>query len=253
MNVVLKRIRRTSFDNVKKIVLENFNSTHSIELDGDILEKNSENVLVTGKTITISYSLEKYVEIVNSNMKTYEKLAEIGMLLHSETKDINGTSIPKNIFYEPEVWAYLSFKVFFDVVKSLRLDDDDKITEDKIERFFFNTKNKRSRTGLLFVWSMIDLLDSESNKQVSTVAFHFIDPVKAVYERAMSRNSIVLKAYVEAIINNDCDARIKNKKYKLKIPNNISCFARINILDAYGYEELVNVMTEQIKELLLIA
>lgn len=252
MEIVLKRIKRTSFDDVKDKVLENYRNTHCLKLDEETLEKNSENIYVIGKTITIRYDLDKYKEIVNSDMNTYEKLARVGMLLHKETVDINGIDIPKKIFYESEVWSYLSYKVFFDVVKKLRLDDDSKISEDKIERFFFNTKT-RSRTGLLFVWSMIDLLCSENDEKVSIVAFHFIDPVKAVYERTMAKNPIVLQAYVEAIINNNCDNRIKNEKYRKKIPNNISCFARISILDAYRYEELVNIMTKQIKEVLLIA
>ena len=97
---------------------------------------------------------------------------------------------------------------------------------------------------------MIDMLDSEEDEKMSITAFHFIDPVRAIYERTMSRNPIVLKAYVQAIINNDCDPRIKNNKYRLKVPNNISCFARMNILDAYDYGELVNVITVQIKDVL---
>lgn len=55
----------------------------------------------------------------------------------------------------------------------------------------------------------------------------------------MSRNSIILRAFVESIIKNGCDARIKNAKYKTKVPQNISCFARISILDANEYSELV--------------
>ena len=157
--------------------------------------------------------------------------------------------------YEKEIWAYLSFKVFSDIVKKLRLEDDDKISVDKIKRFYFNIGNggSKSRTGLLFIWSMIDMLDSEENYEVSKVAFHFIDPVKAIYERAMSRNPIVLKAFVDAIIKNECDARIKNKVYKTKVPKNISCFARISMLDAYDYNELVDTIACQIKEVLQIA
>lgn len=69
----------------------------------------------------------------------------------------------------------------------------------------------------------------------------------------MARNPIILRAFVEAIIRNDCDGRIKNAKYKTKVPKNISCFARISILDAYDYNELVDTMAFQIKEVLRTA
>lgn len=252
MQVTLRRIKKIKFDEVKKSVIDTFEATKTISLNEDTLEENSEDIFVGGKKINLEYSVEKYLDIVDSDDLTYIKLTKIGMLLHKESVDVNGIIIPKNIFYEKEVWAYLSFKVFFEIVKKLRLDDDNKMTADKVARYYFNV-NKPSRTGLLFVWTMIDILGSESDYKTSEVAFHFIDPVKATYERAMSRNPIVLKAYVQAIINNDCDSRIKNSKYRLKVPNNISCFARVNILDAYGYDELVDTMTEQIKNVLKYA
>ena len=52
--------------------------------------------------------------------------------------------------------------------------------------------------------------------------------------------------FVEAIIKNKEDSRIKSEKYKAKVPKHISCCARINIMDAYEYSELVNIMTEEI-------
>jgi hypothetical protein len=81
-------------------------------------------------------------------------------------------------------------------------------------------------------------------------AFEFIDPVKAIYERAMGRNPILIKAFVQSIINNDCDKRLKGDKYKSKIPKHINCFSCINILDVYGYDELVDVLTKQINTIL---
>lgn len=251
MEVVLKRIKRSSFDELMKIVLDNFEENKVIQINDDVLEKNSEVIIVDGKQIRLDYSIQKYMDIADSEEMTYIKLTKIGMLLHKETKDLEGTIIPKNVLYEKEVWAYLSFKVFIDVVKKLRLDDDDKMTADKVARYYFNI-NKPSRTGLLFIWTMIDMLQSEDDYQMSEVAFHFIDPVKATYERTIARNPIVLKAYVQAIINNGCNPKIKDRKNRLKVPNNVSCFARINILDAYEYDELVQTMTEQIKNVLSI-
>ena len=191
MEVYLKRVKRTEFDELMKTVTDGFVQTKCIELSDEELESVSENVVVNSKLIRFSYNPNEYMNIVNSKLQTYEKLAKIGMKLHKDSKDIDGTIIPTNIMYEKEVWTYLSFKIFADVVKKLRLDDDDKMNVDKIERFYFNVRT-RSRTGLLFVWSMIDILGSEDEEEISRVAFHFIDPVKAIYERAMSRNPIIL-------------------------------------------------------------
>lgn len=251
MEVYLKRVKKTSFDDLLKDVIENFIANNEIEIEDERLESDSENVLIDGKQIKLNYDIDKYYSIVNSDKATFTKLTEIGMLLHKETKDVDGISIPKNILYEKEVWSYLSFKVFKDIVKQLRLEDDSKMTADRVARYYFNIKTP-SRTGLLFIWTMIDMLDSENDYEMSETAFHFIDPVKATYERAISRNPIVLKAYVQAIINNNCDPRIKNKKYRLRVPNNISCFARMNILDAYEYDELVDTLTRQIKNVLQV-
>lgn len=252
MEIYLKRVKRTEFDELMKIVIDRFERTRAIEISDEELERVSGNVIVNGKLIRFSYNVDEYMDILNSELQTYEKLARVGMKLHKESKDLDGTMVPTNIMYEKEVWTYLSFKVFADVVKKLRLDDDNKMNADKVERFYFNVKT-RSRTGLLFVWSMVDALNSEDEEEISRIAFHFIDPVKAIYERTMSRNPIILRAFVEAIIKNGCDGRIKNAKYKTKVPKNISCFARISILDAYEYNELVDTMAFQIKEVLCTA
>ncbi len=253
MEITLKRIKRDSYDSVMKRVIDNFTVCKLIELDEKDLEDNSELIFVDGNEIIINYDVEQYTRIVdNDDLKTYEKLALIGMLLHKETKDINGIHIPQNVLFEKEVWSYLSFKVFTNIVKKLRLEDDDSINEDKIERFFFNNKMV-SRTGLLFIWVMIDRIDAESDYDMAKTAFQFIDPVKAMFERTITRNPIVLKAFVQAIINCKCDSRIKNTKYRTRVPKHLSCFARINVLDAYSYDELVNVMSDQINAIITVA
>lgn len=250
MEVLLKRIKRSSFDEVKQDVINNYLANKVIDIDDDVLEKNSEEILINGKQIELCYSLEKYIEIVSSQDPKHIKNAQVGMLLHKETKATD-LAIPKNVLYEKEVWAYLSLKVFKEIVYKLSFDDD-KVNEDKISRYYFNvaSRTKIDRTCLLHLWSLIDLLDSEDNEEMSLVAFHFIDPVRGILERTISYNPIVLKAYVQAIINNKCDPRIKNNQFRSAIPNNISCFSRVNILDAYGYDELVKELTQQIKDTL---
>jgi len=254
MQVELKRIKTIDYDDLKKSVVDHFLSTKVIYMSDDILENSSESVLVDGNKVVVDYSIEEYENIVNEDIPNYMKLAKLGMLLHRESKDISGLVIPSNVWYEKEVWAYLSFKVFGNVLKKLKLEDDDKITEGRIERVYFNgrstSRSGMSRTGLLFVWSMIDILGSEDDYSFSETAFHFVDPVKAVYERDMSKNFIILRAFVQAIINNGCDDRIKNKINRTRVPNNISCMARINVLDAYTYDDLVSVLTDKIAEVI---
>ncbi len=253
MEVYLKRIKSVEFDGLIKKVLSHFEDTKKVYLSDEDLEMISENVIVGGKQIRLSYDVNEYMTIVDGDEQTYEKLTKIGMKLHKDSKDIDGTVIPTNVMYEKEVWTYLSFKVFAEVIKKLRLEDDNKMNSDKIQRYYFNVGNsssKRSRTGLLFIWSMVHMLGSEDEEEITRTAFHFVDPVKAIYERTMSKNPIVLRAFVEAIIKNGCDPRIKNQKYKTKIPKNISCFARINVVDTYQYSNLVDTMAKQIKEVL---
>lgn len=251
MELVLKRIKRKEFDDLMNLVIDRFESNGSIELSDEELEKVSENVLIGGKTIQFNYDIDEYSRLVNSDEFTYNKLAKIGMQLHKESKDVGGIKIPTNILYEKEVWTYISFKLFKDIILKLRLDDEDKITSKKIEQYFFNVRT-RSRTGLLFIWTMIDMLQSENEPNISEVAFHFVDPVKAIYERVISRNPIVLRAFVEAIIKNDCDPKIANNKYRLKVPKNVNCFARISMIDTYEYDELVEELARQIKNVLSI-
>lgn len=251
MELLLKRIKRTEFDDLMKLVIERFEENGNIELSDEELEKVSESVLIDGKHIKFDYDIGEYMKIVDSEEYTYNKLAKIGMKLHKDSKDIDGVVIPTNVLYEKEVWTYVSFKAFKEVIKKLRLDDEAKMTSKKIEQYFFNVRT-RSRTGLLFIWTIIDMLQSENDEMISEVAFHFIDPVKAIYERVISRNPIVLRAFVDAIIKNDCDLRIASPKYRSKVPKNINCFARISMIDTYEYNELVNTIAIHIKDILLL-
>ena len=250
MDVVLKRISKDAWDGLMQDITSKFKRTQSIIIDSVAVEDAAEDILINGETVKFDIDVDKYKKIVESDVYTYEKLADLGMLLRKDFKMKNGEALPSNIMNEKEVWAYFSLTVFKDVVKSLRMDDDDKVNVDKIERFYFNTKTK-SRTGLLFVWTMAEMLDS-NNRDFNITAFEFIDPVKAIYERAMSRNQIVLKAFVQGIINNGCDKRLKSNKYRSKIPSHISCYSCVNILDVYSYDELVENITEQIKTILSI-
>jgi hypothetical protein len=179
----------------------------------------------------------------------YTKLAKVGMALHNDFK-LATVNIPRNVFYEKEFWAYLSLTHFKDVVKGLRASlKEGQISADKIKQFYFNA-GTLSRTGLLFIWVMIDRLNSADNFDISHTAFEFVDPVKAILERTMSKNPMVLRAFVQGIINNGKDAKFKGKAFKSKMPSHISCYASVSVLDALEYDELVEVITEQQKAII---
>jgi len=200
MEITLKRIKKDSFDELLEHTLEIYAKKKELIIDEEYVQNCSEIVYVSGVEVKCSFELEQYNEIVSRDDKGYNKLADIGMLLHKELRTKASGNIPKNILYEKEIWAYLSLTIFKDIVKKLRLDDDEKMNEDKIARFYFNVRGI-SRTGLFFLWCMIDRLESENNYKMSHVAFEFIDPVKAIFERTMSKNPKILQAFTQGILS----------------------------------------------------
>ncbi len=243
MKIKLCKIDKTRFDELKNIVVDNFKSDGILAFDDELIESYAIPVIVDGQAVEVEVDLDAYNSIVAEESFGYTKFSKIGMQLH---KDLRSTTvaIPRNAFYEKELWAYLSMTVFKSIVKELRLRDDDKITENKIKQFYFNA-GEISRTGLLFLWVMVDRLNSEDDFEITHTAFEFVDPVKAILERTMSKNPAILRAFVQGIINNDKNSLFKSDKFRSKVPSNISCYASVSMLDALEYDELVDVITEQ--------
>ena len=250
MKMVLKRIKKSSFDELVDYYIKEYSKTKKIEIDDDYLEKCSESIIINSQEIEIDIDLNAYREIVNVEGEQYKKKADIGMQLHKDFKGKN-INIPQNILYEKEVWAYYTLKYLIKDISKLKMFEN--LNEDRIKRYVFNIgkRNRISRCGVLFFWCMIDKLDSENDEDFSRTAFQFIDPVKAILERNMSKESLILKAFVQAIINNKKDARFKQVPHKTKMPSFISCYAGVNMLEAYNYEELVDIITFQQQNYLL--
>lgn len=245
MMVTLCKIKKENFDDLQQDVLKNFSDTGKVILSDETIALNSEPILIDGKTIDVEIDIEKYMSIAKEDSFGYTKFTKVGIALHQDIKS-NEVIIPRNIFYEKEFWAYLSMTVFKDVVKELRLKEEEKVTENKIKQFYFNA-GEISRTGLLFLWVMVDRLESENDYELTHTAFEFVDPVKAILERTMSKNPSILRAFVQGIINNGKDSRFKSDKFRSKVPSNISCYASVNMLDMLEYKELVDVITKQQK------
>lgn len=245
MIVTLCKIKKENFDDLQQDVLKIFNDTGNLTVSEETISLNSEPILIDGKTIDIEIDVGKYMSIAKEDSFGYTKFAKVGIALHQDIKS-SDVVIPRNIFYEKEFWAFLSMTVFKDVVKELRLKEEGKITENKIKQFYFNS-GEISRTGLLFLWVMVDRLESQNNYELTHTAFEFVDPVKAILERTMSKNPAILRAFVQGIINNGKDSRFKSDKFRSKVPSNISCYASVNMLDMLEYNELVDVITKQQK------
>jgi len=249
MNIELRRIDKTRFDELMEKLLKEFEENGSLSIDDKLIESYSVPVTVNGHIAEMYLDIDKYQAIADEEIFGYTKLAKVGMALHDDFK-YTSVTIPRNVFYEKEFWAYLSLTHFKDVVKGLRASlKEGQISADKIKQFYFNV-GTLSRTGLLFIWVMIDRLNSADNFDVSHTAFEFVDPVKAILERTMSKNPMILRAFVQGIINNGKDAKFKSKAFKSKMPSHISCYASVSVLDALEYDELVEVIAEQQKAII---
>ena len=248
MKIKLHRIKREKYDDLLQLVVNNFNQSGNLIFDAETVQSYSEPIIIEGQNVEVDIDIDKYVEIASESGFGYTKFAKIGMCLH---KDFNSEklNIPRNIFYEKEFWTYISVIYFYDIVKMLRLQSEEKITENKIKQFYFNA-GEISRTGLLFLWCMVDRLGSENDFEITHTAFEFVDPVKAILERTMSKNPDILRAFVQGIINNGKSSSFKSDKYRSKVPSHISCYASISVLDALEYNELVEVITEQQKAII---
>ena len=249
MVIKLQRIKKECFDELKNIIIEDFKSSGILSFNDELVEEYSAPLIINGKEVELEIDIVKYEKIVSEDAFVYTKMAKVGMELQ---KDFESATeyIPRNIYHEKEFWAYLSLTLFKDVVKGLRASlEEGKISADKIKQYYFNI-GETSRTGLLFVWVMVDQLDSNGDFDIIHTAFEFVDPVKAILERTMSKNPQILRAFVEGIIRNGKNSKFKSKEFKSKMPSHISCYASVSVLDALEYSELVDVIAEQQKAII---
>ncbi len=245
MKCELKRIKKSSYDELMDKYIDNYKKTGELVVDEELLEKSSENILSNNEIIVVDLNIEKYSALKQKYKNTYDIEAEMGMLLHKELVDLNHNNIPNYYFKEKELWAYLTLKFFHSIMIDLKLQGD--VTEEKIKQFLFN-KGTVTRTGIQLYWNMVDKLESEDNRELTHIAFEFQDPVYAIYERtSMSGNPFVVKAFVESIIKAGRDKRLKYEA-RSKFPSYLSCYAGINILDVYDYNALVDLMVKVQKE-----
>ena len=219
-----------------------------------------------GKLVLIDIDLEKYEKIVNLPIYTYQKNAMISKELIADLRPIDSSiSIEPKVFYDKEIWSFLNVFVFRDIIWKLYFQKNDEVSDiteeqngsqkikDKISRYYLNYSSFRSptRTGFRFLWILGFLTDVENHIERTQAAFEYIDPVKAIFERSISRNRDILNAYIDAILVNRKMRGLKSNKRRSKVPTHINNLAAANLLDAYQYIELVDFLAEQ-QRLMLI-
>ena len=248
MKITLRKIKKACFDDLRKVIVKNFETTGSLNFPEELIESNSETIVIDGKHIEMEIDLDKYLSIIKEPPPYNTRQAKVGMELYKDFKSAN-IQLPRYLFYEKEFWAYLSLTVFKDIVKGLRkVLDENQANSNNIMQYYFNT-GKPTRTGLLFIWIMIDQLNGD-DFDVAHTAFEFVDPARQALEYTITKNPAIFSAFIKGIINNNKDSKFKNKQYWVRACAHISCYASVNILDVLEYDELVDAITEQQKSII---
>lgn len=262
MRIKLNEIKRDYYD----LLISNINKIKDAYLKNDelIYDLGDRKIYFDEMCEPIVEGAEYFIDIEMSDLKydNYMKHRQnflIAKKLHHQLSLKN--NIPKNILYSEYFWTYLAhqqpFKTFIceRYIKSDYEDFEDYEEDDarkkdlvsKIKRFYF-FKEKISRTGIMFLWSMADKTyrpNTADPYEFTNIAFQYIDSVKAIYERNFSKNKDIILAFIEGIKINNRSSYFKDKNYRSLIPTHISNVAAINMLDAYSYKELVDFVAKE--------
>ena len=107
MKVLLKKIKKDKFDELKNSIIEDFESTGTLSFPEELIESNSEPILIGGQQAEIEIDIDKYLSFINDPPPYSTRQAKVGMELYKDFKSAS-TSLPRNLFYEKEFWAYMS-------------------------------------------------------------------------------------------------------------------------------------------------
>lgn len=158
--------------------------------------------------------------------------------------------IPEYVLYEKEVWAYLNCFILFSAVKKRHFrNDGDFNNEDKVKRVLFSDCSTIDRSGFRWLWALAEAsYDNDRLFSLTETAHRFVDPVKALYERALGTNKVLFKAFIRSIQLLDYDPRIRSNKYRSVLLTHIRNLAAMKIYESYdSVEELARVFSEDIK------
>lgn len=247
--VTLKRVKRTEsgFEEEKKHIIDRYQVDGLFDFNEDDICQYCEDIMVDGASVQVEINDELIDQIVFSDdekyyNKKYIREAELASYLAKVFKDF-----PKNMIYDANLWTYLNTCVFFKYIKELYFKDVKIYPADRLERYLFNvcSHSKIDRTGMRFLWYFGDKLALDESEERALVAMEYIDPVKAIFERKMSCNDYITKAFVDAIILGGKNKLLKNPKMKIAVPKHIQCYAGVTNLDAFDYDELVDIFVRE--------
>ena len=248
IRIVLKRIdtNKEEYISEKDKIVSSYVLNGNFDIDFNIIDECADVVKHNGEEITIEFDENKLDEFVYDKdgkfQNKYEKEAELSTYL----TEIFG-KYPQNIIYDANVWTYLNLGVLNKYVKELYLKEKYENPEDRINRYLFNmtSHSKIDRTGMRFLWYFGSKLHFDENKDRAYVAMEYIDPVKAIFERKMACNDVITMAFVDAIIKGGKNNLMKNNVMRKAVPHHIQCYAGVTNLDAFNYDELVDVMLKE--------
>lgn len=249
MLIELKKIKSDEVGPLLERCLSDYKKFNKLSITKEELDEISENITYESKKLAVDLDVDNYNKIVHSDLSQAKKKSQLCYLLNNEFKEINGYHIPFSVAFSKDVWTYLNLAYFKDMIMDLLFEeDDDPYYKGRIERYYFNMGSNITRTSFRFFWYFGYMLDSDPDRL--DVAWEFIDPVKAVFERVLARNPSVFKAFVDGIAINGKDDRFKSNKFRLLIPKNFNSYAAVTLLDCIDYEELVNTVANLQKKLL---
>jgi len=217
---------------------------------------------INGNDYTLEIDIDNYIKIAKQEVYTKDANKQISYLLY---KDLKKLSIPKFVFYESEFWSFLNMYVFKDLIKYLYFekkqkdtdveDEDKKLSKlDKYKRYFFNLVpfSNISRTGIWFLWHVGSKIGESSSNELFSIAFDYIDPVKAMIERNQGKNNKILICWLKVLLSLDehYKVKIRSKKFKSAIPTHLNNLSVIFAPESLEEKNMIERMKKEVIEII---
>lgn len=253
MEFTLKRIAYAKYDDFIEKVLE---STPNIDLAFfEQLDDMTEDVLVGGKNIILNIDVDELESIINkvyadNDQNPMQSIdVKFSELLYRQL--YLDEFVPNYLLYEKEVWAYINCFILFDVVKKRYFAEEGDLNNKKrIVNVMLCNNSTIDRTGLRWLWALSNsAYDPSYGFRLVDTAYKFIDPVKALFERTLSNNKILFKAFIRSIEILNFDSRIKSGKFRSILLTHIRNLATMKMYESIdSVEELAQIFASDIRD-----
>jgi len=239
------------------LTIENFKNLDFLSGKYKSIENLTEKI--NSKDFSFSIDLNEYMDIVTKEKFTKDANKKLSVKLYF---DLLKANLPNNVFYLNEFWAFINLFVFPKLIKTLYFDNPDKSEEpsiklkllEKYQRYYLNNVpiSNISRTGLWFLWILASKVNPVLNPDLISIAFDFIDPVKAMIERTQGKNSQILIAWLKAISKLDIKYQklLKSEKFRSIIPTHLNNLSVIFSLESLDDDMISQTITNETMELI---